>query len=286
MTQPSSGLWRLTNGNSDTLDIALPNYPYGIQVSMAIDTQKLDDGSFDSFDNGTSYDKRSCELSFDLSATQALALNAWVRTAGASYMRAATGTLELATDSGFFPFGPDKTPEGPFTVAVEITEPTTIQESPFKLFRVSMRVFNTGVYPAYVLPTEVDEGVWSFGSVTALRFPPRWFRPSSRFAYSIAREEDGSVQFIDRGTGGDAYTSSIEMVCSENKAAALLSYITGTVRTNTFVLTSIAGMYPFGRDLGDGAFTVSLTSPEFEVTHEQYNRFRLSAEVSYVSGPA
>jgi len=285
VSQPNSGLLRLTNDNSDYIDITIPNYPYSIKILLAMEIQLLDKGKVDIYDYATNeqYDKRECEIVLDLNSSQALTLNNWLRIPGINNMRSTTGILEFATDSGCFPFGPDKSPEGPYTVAVNMTGNAGVQESPFQYFRETLNIINTGVFPSYILPTEIDNGTITVGTVNNLRFPPNWFKPRNKYAYSTVIEEDSSAQFVNKGIVADNYFSSIEFVLNESKAAALIKYLTQTVRSNAFTIITQNGQYPFGREKGDGTFNVKLASNEIDIVHERYNRFRINLFVNYIS---
>lgn len=270
-----------------SIDIPAPLLGYSSTVSLPMDVVPLDDGSYSTRCEATTYDKRWCECEFWLNEVDGLALQNFVRgTLSGGVTRQAALIMTLPSNSGFFPFGPDKGDTGSFTVNLTILSISGIGDSPWRYFRYKVRIENAGAYPAYSIPTGVSQGSFTFGTVTNCRFPQEWFYPTSRYAIHKTMLEDGTSSIVDRGSAADSWTSAFTMTGNESKTAALLNYITGTVRGSTFTFVAGNYYYPFGADLGDnGTFTARLISGEIIVKHSHPDTFSFGVEISYVSGP-
>lgn len=231
-------------GNSVTL-------PQPVSVSTDIelpfDIVTLDDGTKLRYDNGEQYDKRVCKCCFHLTPIQQLNLNTFLYTTA----RANQLTLDAESD-GFHPFAPDKGDGGNFTVSVMISGTPSIMTFPFRYFKCDLIIQNTGSYPAYSLPSEVDEGSWDFGTVENLNYPQAGFKPNMFYSVSISHTENSTPYYIDRSANADYASSKMILNCNESKAAAVLYYLTHTVRANAFILDTRSYFIIFGIDYEDG----------------------------------
>lgn len=261
-----------------------PVYPYTTTISFPFDIVELENGKFAAFDNGSgaeTYDKRICRCTFELDATDTASLVNIITTAA----QGRGEDLTLTPGDGFFPFGHDKGDDGPFSVIARIIEGPTETESPYKHFKTEIEFVNTGSWPAYTLPTQINDGVLQIGTVQNLRFPPQWFDPRSRFGVYSTIEEDATSQYIDRGeTHSDSFITSWSQFLNNSKCAALLEYLTGTARTGTFSVIAASDFYMFGeRKGGAGTYVVRLIQSELIVTHNRFNEFTLPLTVSWES---
>ncbi len=281
----TDGKIQFEDADANTIEVSMPSFGYKTTIIYPFDIQKLDTGKYDIYDNGSSYDIRKCNCTLMLSATEQATLNDFLRedTIGISKGRAFNLTLRMNTGSGFFPFGPDKGDVGDFTVAVYFKKCGKATEAPFNYFISELEMVNAGSYPVYALPSEVSDGSFTFGGTSSCRFPPAWFAPINDYGYTATIEQGGSVEWIDRGENADWYETAFEMRCNESKAAAIIDDITLTLRGDTFNITSPAGYYPFGRDIGDGTFTVKMIKDTIVITHHNYNLFTFPITLSYES---
>jgi len=280
MSAPSSGYIRLTAASAAYFDIPLPNYPYSIRIDFPWEIQELESGTFKSKDFGNAYDKRSSEFSFDLTATVMSNLKTFLMTTA----RAQAYTLELASDSGIYPFGADKGNIGPFSVSVKIDETQGMGPNPYQYFNAKLRIQNVGVYPAFTLPTEISDGALTIGTVSGIRFPIDWFDSKVTDRYDIVHTENSSAYFSDRLSSGDYFRTQAKFILNTSKAAALLYYLSATARTSTFNLIVGSNVYPFGREKGDNkTFVVQNISTYLEIKHIQHNRFEIPLSLAWVS---
>ena len=283
MSAPATGYIRFTNANADYIDIDLPVRPYKSYIVFPFDIQRLEYGLYGVYDNGSAYDKRYCECTFELTATQTATLNDFLRTDGTSDGRGKELTLEMNADSGFYPFGPDKSPLGPHDVSVEVIRRKGVGEAPFKYFVVALRIRKSdSSWTAYSLPTEVNEGPMTIGTVTNCRFPQQWFSPVVRYGYYVTQTEGGETLFIDRGSNSDAWQTSATFIMNNSKTAAILDYITGTARAQTFSVIAGTDHYMFERDKGgNGTYTVRLIENIIEIEHTRLNQFTFKIALSW-----
>jgi hypothetical protein len=191
-------------------------------------------------------------------------------------------TLTMPTNGGFFPFGPDKGDAGPFTVAVEILNHGAIGDSPWRFFQPKIRIYNTGTYPSYSVPTGLNEGPITFGTVGGCRFPPDYFRPIVYYADYQTQTENGSIKHVNQGYQGDSYATQVTFLGNEGKAAAVIAYLTGTARASDFPLTVPDWTYPFGRDVTTNYMNVKLINGSIDMTHVLTDMWSFDLQMTFV----
>jgi len=278
----------LTNfdGTPDSIEIPVPIFGYRTTVQMALDIQRLGDKQASTFDHGVAFDIRTFRGQLALDKTDQLTFNNFMNTVGVDNGRAQDLKLDMITDSGFFPFGPDKGDKGTFTVSFRTANKPGIGSGPYKFFPDEIIMVNVAAYPAYSLPSEIGQGNLTIGTITGNRFPPDWFEANTRYAAHHTILQGQTAKYIDQGVNGDSYSNAFEMVSNESKAAAVIDELTQTNRGGTFNLTVPADSFAFGRDKSDsGTYVVQMLSEEIEITHETFNRFRYGLNLNYVSGP-
>lgn len=276
---PSSGQISLSYGGTEVV-FSAPEVGYPMEIRFPFDFVKLDDKSFDTRDEGIQYDKRSSKHVFYLTPDEQSALNTLIN----STARGKNLILTLPSGSGFFPFGADKGDSGVFTVAAAFDGTPLIQLAPFRHFKCPMVFNNVGAYPAYTLPTQVPEGVFSIGTIDNCRMPQNLFMPKQDYAISIDFTESNRTEYVDRGTGGDSATTQFTLQCNTSKCAAILDYLTRTARVASFTITTASNFYAFGSDHGsDDTYTVRVLSNLLTVKHIKCNEFELSLELQRIS---
>jgi len=248
-------------------------YPWNIQ--------ELSSGKWDTYDPTSTYDSRSCECEFFLNAADQNTLMNFLSTSTKGRADNAV-TMSLSSAQDFRPFGPDKGNAGNFTIAMELIDAEGIGGRPYAYFKTKIRLNNQGAWPAYSNVADVDEGSWNFGTVSAVRFPPDWFKPSVFYTSNASQGMAGATSFIDKSTNADRYESGFRMVCNQPKAERILAYITATARAGTFSVTTAGNHYIFGRDKGTtGTHTVRLLQSKIEVTHVRYNAFEFGLRLGW-----
>lgn len=278
----SSGKIEFEDADANKIQVSVPSYSYKTTIDLPFDWQKMDDGTWEGYDNGTSYDKRMCECSFFLTVAEMATFNDFFRTDGEG--RGRDVTMRMNTDSGFFPFAPDKGDVGDFTVALTIKKPGKVGDAPFRYFKVGVIIHNTGSWPAYSAPAEVSEGNLTIGTVTNLRFPPAWFEPKSEYGEFVTIEQDSTSQWIDRSDNYDWYETSFNMVCNQSKTAALIAYLVDTARVNSFTTIPPGASYMFGRDKSATAtYTTKMIQDKIIITNDMHNRFSFGLNFNYIS---
>jgi hypothetical protein len=281
----TDGKIQLEDADLNQIEISVPVFGYKTTILLPFDIQKLDTGLYGIYDHGASYDIRKCNCTFMLSATEMNTLNTFLKedNISTSKGRAYNVTLRMNTGSGFFPYGADKGDVGDFTTAMTFTKHGSVGESPFNYFICDVEMVNVGTFPAYVLPAEVSDGAFTFGTITECRFPPDWFSPAINYGYYATIKQNSTVEWIDRGENADWFETQFDFRSNESKTAAVINYITGTSRGGAFNIATPAGYRPFGSDIGDGTFSVRLIQDKIEITHHEYNLFSFPITLSYES---
>jgi len=275
-----------TDGNK--IMVSLPVFPYKTSIEFPFDIQKLNDGSYSSYDHGSTYDIRKCECTFILDEGETLTFLEFFTNEyeyGVNKGRAFDVTMRpTVSNSGFFPFGPDKGNNGDFDVGVIIKNISRIGNAPYLYFHIDVLIINTGSWPTYSLPSEVSEGSLTIGNVSNNRFPPNWFNPSGGYGYFGTVLQDGSIEWIDRFEGADHYQTSFNMVSNESKTAKVIEYITGTARDDNFSIVSGNNIFPFGKNIPDNkTYTVKMIQNKIDITHVRHDRFEYSLKLAYIS---
>jgi hypothetical protein len=262
----------LLTSSGNFANISVPVFPYTTEINLPFDFINLDDNSIDIRDEGTKYDKRSCKASFLLPVVEQTNLNALLF----NNVRAKNILLTVPSNGGFFPFGADKGDSNGFTVSIEMINTPSIQQQPFRYFKCEMLFTNVGSYPAYALPTEVDEGLFEFGDVDKLLMPQNMFIPDTKFTISINHTENSSAQYFDRGNLGDNAGTRFILNCNQSKCAAILHFLTNVNRSETFNVTSQDYYYMFGIDYGSGTvYPVKIASNKIIIRHVNYDNFEI-----------
>jgi len=277
---PSDGQISFTYGAIE-VSIPAPNVGYSTLIEMPIDFLKLGDGTFSTRDEGTQYDKRSCNCQAFLTTTEQANLNALINDTG----RGNNFTMTLPTGSGFFPFGPDKGDTGTFTVALILDGTPKITMSPWQRFICGMHIVNVGSYPAYSLPTEINDGAFIFGTVEDCRMPQRLFDPKIEYGISVDFTENSTAEWFDTGLNSDIASTKFTMQMNESKAAAIVDYLTATARDSEFNITTDSNYYAFGSDhCGDSTYAVQMLSNKINIRHVRYNEFEAAFNLQRMSG--
>ena len=279
----SDGKIQLDDG-SNTIEVSVPLFGYKTTIQLPFDIQKLDDGSYGIFDNGASYDIRSCECEMQLNATEQNILNDFI--SDGTKGRAKDIIITTNASSGFYPFGPDKGDVGPFTCTFEIAKHEGIGEAPYKYFKDQIIMVNTGSWPSYSIPTEVSEGQLTIDTIANNRFPPNWFEPDYRYKYAVSIEQNSTSQYIDRGANADSFITSFSMVSNQTKAAKTIERLVDTTRSVAFNIITVTNYYLFGRDKGsEGTYSVKLIQDKIVIQHNRYDNFEYELNITYLSGP-
>lgn len=275
---PSSGNISFTYDATE-VEISSPQFGYTTTIEYPWDYLKMSDGTYQAHDDGAQYDKRSCVCEFILSGTEMDNLQVLVNATA----RGQNLVMTLPSDSGFFPFGPDKGDAGTFTVAVFFDTTGKISMSPYRKWIVRLRIVNVGAYPAYSLPAQVTDGSFIFGSVSECRMPQNLFEPQIEYAVSIDFTENNTAHYFDRGEEADVTLTQFTLQMNESKAAAIFDFITNTARTAEFNIETADYFYAFGMGYGSGiSHAVQLLSKTFQIRHVRHNEFETSFKLQRV----
>jgi hypothetical protein len=269
----------LLTGSGNFVNISVPEFPYITEINLPFDFIELDDNSTEIMDEGKKYDKRLCKVMFFLPASEQEALNTFLFTDE----RAKNILLTVPSNGGFFPFGADKGDSNGFTVSIETNGTPLIQQYPYRYFKCDLIFTNTGSYPAYNLPTEIDEGLFRIGDIYNLQMPQNLFEPDMKYTISVSHTENGSTQYFDRGYAGDNAGTKFVQQCNQSKCAAILNYLTNVVRGSTFVIETQNFYYAFGDNYSSsGTYLVKLASNKITIRHINYDNFEIELSLKRV----
>lgn len=269
-----------------TVNLPFPVLPYETIIKLPFDILRMDDSTFESgYDEGTIYDKRYCNLSFLLPANDDVyngsdiehyATQEELTTFIYTTARAKDITASFPVSCGFVPFGYDKGDTGPFTISAEFTGTPAIQQSPLKYFKCNMSWFNSGAYPAYSLPSQINDGQWTIGTITNCRMPQNMFVPDKKYSVSVIHTESSASRYFDRGSLRESPFVKFTQQCNSSKCAALLYYLTSVIRASTFSITTQDYYYIFGADHSSSdTYTVKLATNEIKIRHLGVDNFEI-----------
>lgn len=278
-------------GSTYSLELTRPLFGYETVIKMPISIKRLPNAKRYSFDNALTSednDTRYCDCDFILTEAEMSAFDTFMYGASDT-VRARDLTMALELDSdGFFPFGADKGDAGNFTVAVEVVKESTRLKNPLYRYALSLRLHNVGAYPSYSLPTQTGTGAITIGTVSNLRYPDTFPQAKIKRTDMVTITGGRTPYLYSRDASGfgatgvkkcDAFDVGMAFRLNESKTAALLAYITGTLRGGEFSFACSAGSYPFGYAAGAGTFTCMFASNTIKVKHEKFNDFRLSLDI-------
>lgn len=270
---------RLSAGSGQH-DLSSPEWGYEATIGLGLHHERLKPLNYAIWDDGSANDpKRRCKCTFLLDSTHAGELIDLFTNDGEG--RGVDASLILPSGSGFYPFGPDKGDAGTFSVHLLSIKPGGVQEEPFKWFAIEVEMIAVS-YPSYVLPTQVSEGDFQIGTISALRFPPDWTKPEYLPAISGQTTRTGVVTDIDKLQAADRFEVTIPMVCNQSKAAALVNYLVGTARGANLNIIAGANTYLYGRKNGSsGTYASQMLNEIITVKHHRFDEFSFDLNFSY-----
>jgi hypothetical protein len=269
-------------GASTDYTVKNPQWGYSTIIDLPFEIEKLDNGDYSIWDNGINFDIRKCKCTFMLSLAQANTLLTALTTN--SVGRAATLTLMLGTNSGFYPFGPDKGDSGNFTIRVLNFKPLSSIGHPADFFPIEIEFQNISTYPAYSMPAELQEGDLQIGTITGLRYPQGMHEQNFEFGIKPIITQGSEVYNIDSASNSDSYDSQMGMSLCYNKAAALIEHLTATVRASTLSIIPPANSYLFGRlNASTATYTCNWIDKQIEIQNPSFNNFTFNLNFHRIS---
>jgi hypothetical protein len=276
------GMLTFTAG-SQSITIDRPGYGYTVDIHMPIAIPAVYPLGYGTpFDAGSTYDYRILTIpEYLLSTTKKAYLNTFFRSAALG--RCETVTLSLGVSaSGFYPAGPDKGDVGDFTLRLLSQQQGGWLLSPWAYWSDALQFLIVSA-PAYVLPSQVDQGPLQIGIVDGLRFPQAGFNPKSEYNYLSGLSAGGTPFALDGLEVSDFYESQWEQPLNHSNAAALVDYLVSTGRGNDIDIVGFNNDYIFGHDNSYGGTYSSLflgsekSSDEvvIKITHNHYNQFTI-----------
>jgi len=253
---------------ADSVEI---NYPvwegYVSSVVLAIEISETTDG-FDAWDNGITRDYRLCKIDrMLLSETEANNLEVFL-----AVHRGVGMSMDIGTDSNFFPFGPDKGDSGVFTVRLLSREYGSFDQ--FKQFDKTIDFVMISA-PAYSLPAVTNQASFQIGTVDGLLYPQTDIVSPRVYGVSHCVSYDGSPYAVD--IRRNIYTTEFTQRCNEGLAAELLAFLTGTNgRTQDISIIAPDDYYLFDiANSASGTYTCRLIQKTIECRQLNYEEFEI-----------
>jgi len=263
--------------------IKTPRYGYNSFISMKIDKTLCSDGSYTFFDNGTVYDRRKCSAQWLLTATELNNMNTMFKDPLKS--RGEDVTLNLGTNSGFYPFGPDYGDSGEFVVRVLNYNQGGQLFQPFRYYILALDLqYISGPSPSYSFSDNCDDGNLQIGTITGIRYPQAGYDPETPYKVFNAVTFTGDVYSRDAGQISDIFETSFKISGNQGKMAALIDYIVSTARSSNTTIITQANNYLFGRDKSaSGSMIVQPTVYEYDILHDRFDNFSFDYSCRFVS---
>jgi len=257
--------------NAQDFVINTPEFGYSANINLAMIHQAQLPRGYSIWDNGVTNDYRTCKADFLLNASNTDILLDMI--SAISKGRGQTISMNLGANSGFYPFGPDLGDSGAFNIRILNPTPQPVMEEPWMWFRTTLS-FVMVSKPAYVLPSEVDEGDITIGSISGLRYPPGMPDSTTNYGFSTQLTYDGTPYTIDKTINSDENVTSLQMVCNQSKAAALVNHMTQSVRDANLTIQDNTNGYFFGREAGeDNTYTCQWLDSQISIRHTRFDEF-------------
>lgn len=248
-----------------------PLYNYLTTINLALIHSELMPKGFAIWDNGSEFDNRSCDATFLLNAADTNSLRSIFTDENKG--RDKRFYLNLGTNSGFYPFGPDHGDAGLFECDLIDIDRSPVLEEPWMYFETKL-IFEEKVKPSYTLPDQVPEGDLQIGTIQNLRYPPPMPKSYFEDGFTTQQTRDGSVYTIDKTEDIDHSTTKLSMFCNQSKAAALINHLVNVVRDNNLNIISSTNNYIFGREYSDsGIYTCQFLNETIKIKHERLDGF-------------
>jgi hypothetical protein len=267
------------SGTNVDIDINPPEIGYQVELQMAISIIELSNKKYGMWDNGSSYDTNILRINSLLLDPTAQDQLSDALTSGDPLF---TMTLDLETDRGFFPAGPQHGDSGTFALKLLNRDTSEWLDDPYGYFRNIME-FTVKPNQVYTLPTLCSEGSFTIGDVTGLRYPPEGFRIKNKYAYDAISGRNNNASGVDDGI--DIQECNFDLICNNCNASRIVEYLSGEYgRINRFNLISQSNYYSFGIENGSsGTYPVKILKPNIVMTHENDNVW--SIPLSFWSDP-
>lgn len=263
----------------DSTDVVVPTpeFGYTVDIVMALEIVTSENGTVLIWDQGATYDFRMLKCNFFMSATETTNFIDIFQDVNKG--RAEDVTFVLS-NSGFFPFGPDKGDDGNFTCRLTAINQKALIEHPADYWNVECEFKSTNVFPSYSIPAAINEGELTFAGISNLRYPPTYHEQDIGYMVKTVGTYGGDAHSIDMTAAADSYMSTFPFHMKQPNAGRVINAIVGTYRDSNIPMVSPANSYPFGIETG-GTFNgnVKLTDNVISVTHKNYNYFEFTLDL-------
>lgn len=258
-------------------EIPTPQWSYTSDIHLALSqTRNTNDGSVISWDNGVTNDFRVCTSKWMLTQSELDSVHDLITEYSQGRGKDLTLNLgNVGTHSGFFPFGPDKSDYGSYTIAEISNVRSGRLIRPYNRYELEMS-FLMRSFPNTVSYTPTNQGTLTIGTVTGLPFVS-----DVKIDYKKCNRTDitnGGLPAYLNNNQSAAYTDvSWSFETDTANAGLLISYLQTTARGNDITVSTPQNSYMFGAENGStGTYTVQLTNNIIRISHDGLNKFRFN----------
>lgn len=256
-------------------------YGYNVDLNTAITWSRMANNIYKSYDAGTNLDKRYSSMEFLLTQSNASTFLGIIKNHGRG------DQLSFDPNFGMYPFGPDLGDgggAGDFTCRLVSWNDNGWIDAPYKYHSISIRLFMESSPGTYIPPSESGVGPVTIGTIDNIPSPFTKFIPVTEIDVKALIAENGAVTEVDGGSGNDSFITQGTMRVQHPKAVKLIEYIIGTGRdNNNITFDPGSGAFPFGADMGNGAFNVQILSLG-PISHISMRYWDIPITLRYVSG--
>lgn len=265
-----------STGTQYTLDAPLWNYT--TTINMALTIQKVTNGNYLIWDNLFTNDYRTCEVSWLISKDLTNTLISIFKNidVGTGTARGENIDFILPSNSGFYPFGPDKGDSGTFRARI-IEKPKADASigHPMDYFNTTLKLVFNGSWPSYSLPTAIKEGNLQIGNISGLRYPDNMHIQDSDYGINTVLGGDGTPHTFIGNI--DKYECGLDLICNQPNAARLVNQLVVTSRGAAINIIPPDNSYLFGRENGStDTYACKQIKNQIVITHSEYNQFNVS----------
>ena len=259
----------LTNG-VNSIDIRPADYNYQAFIFHDWRTNRVGTKEIKIHDNGPSDDRYTCECVFQLSDSEAVDLIAFYT----SMSRGEEFSLDCS-NSGFFPFSPLR---GNVIFDCKfLSKPVVGQRIFAGITPVAISIQHTGIFPAYSVPSQVDEGPVQIGGVSGLRCSA--YSPDT--TYNIVTNSNFNQTFINE-IPGDKTNTIFTLQMNQSKCAALVGSLIAERSSQVTLSSTSTDEFFFGVSCAQGPFLAFRTNSILTITNDGHDSFNVDLEYQKV----
>jgi hypothetical protein len=258
----------LSNNTGDSIEIEYPEWGYISSAHLAIEPIKTSVG-WDVWNNGIATDYRTCKIERSIFDEQdGVDLDTFLIA-----NRRVPLSMDIGTNSNFYPFMPDKGDSGIFVV--HVIDRKFGQFDQFNQFAKEWELLMTYA-PDYELPAVTNQANFQIGTVDGLMYPQAGIDSSRIYGVNTGISYGGQPYSVD--IRRNIHETNFTQRCNTGLAAELLYFLTGaTGRHQDITIIAPDNYYLFDpANSASGTYTCKLIQNIIECRQINYEEFEIS----------